>query len=93
MAIAAVDEVNVLPVVAVKIRHTYARAELFKIDGDALVAFEVGETDSGFFGDIGEVDGVGMRSLSRRYQHDQDGEKRKSKKQDTESSRGAVGRA
>jgi hypothetical protein len=56
VAITSVDEINVLPAVAVKIRRANSRTELLKIDGDAVVAFEVGEANAGFFRDVGEVD-------------------------------------
>ena len=45
--IASVHEVNVLPAVAVEVCHAHARPEFFAVDGDALVALEMGELDSG----------------------------------------------
>jgi len=59
VAIAPVDEVDVLPAVAVKIRNANAGTELFEIDGDAIAALEVGEADARFSRDVSEMDGLG----------------------------------
>ena len=45
--ITAVHEVNVLPAVAVEVGHADSRTKFLAIDGDALVALEVGKCDAG----------------------------------------------
>src|SRR2546423_7404546 len=44
--IAAIDEIDVLPAVAIEISYTQARTEFFAVDRDTIIAFEVREFDA-----------------------------------------------
>ena len=55
VTIAAVDEVNILVTVAIKIGDANAGSGLFKNDRGPIGALVVNESDSGGFGDVGEL--------------------------------------
>ena len=56
--IAGVNEVDILPAVAIKVGYTHAGSEFFQIDRSAFVALEVSELDTGGVGHIGELYGL-----------------------------------
>src|SRR4029077_20083426 len=87
-AVAAVDEVDVLPAIAVEISNTDARAKFFEVDGDAVVAFEMREVDAGFFRDVPEADGARGSGLGGRRKGDQ--EKNQGRKKNTRSQRASA---
>jgi hypothetical protein len=64
VAVAAVDKVDVLPAIGVKVGDTDAGAEFFQVDGDALVAFAMCEADAGFFGGVTKANGINRAGLS-----------------------------
>src|SRR4029453_10218839 len=55
--IAPIYEVDVLPTVAIKVRHADPRSELLAIDGNSLIALEVYELDAGWGGNVGKLRG------------------------------------
>ena len=64
--VAAIDEVNVLPAVAVKVSDADSGTKFFPVDGDAVIALEVREFDSGRSGNVCELNRRWWRLRTRR---------------------------
>jgi hypothetical protein len=81
VAILHIDEIDVLPAVAVVVRDADARPKLFEVNGNALVPLEVHKFDSGGLSNIDQLDGRGCFALRRieRDRRDQENGEQASK--------------
>src|ERR1700730_6303805 len=54
--IAAIDEITILPAIAIEVGHADSRTKLLAINRDAFISLEVNKLDAGGGSDIGELD-------------------------------------
>src|SRR6266496_527808 len=61
--VTTVDEVNILPTIAIEVTHTNSRPKFLAIDGNSIIAFEVDKLDAGRIRDIRKADRTRFRYL------------------------------